>query len=102
MAGMHRETRVELTQNLDYQLRMRVSPRLVATSHMLELSSMELHQEIAAELLDNPALELIEAPTCPVCGGTLHGSICPVCLALQKSPPAGDGEADDGPADYEY
>ncbi|HZK66396.1 MAG TPA: RNA polymerase factor sigma-54 [Chloroflexota bacterium] len=72
---------------------MRVSPRLVAANHILQLSTMELQQAISAELSDNPALEMIEIPTCPTCGSQLQGSICPQCLRRQKA----DNELLDGP-----
>jgi RNA polymerase sigma-54 factor len=74
---------------------MRVSPRLVAASYILELSSMELQQAIAQELEENPAIELVEQAACQVCGGPLHGSICPSCLSLQKGPAAGEDEYGD-------
>src|SRR5919197_5903046 len=63
---------------------MKVSPRLVAANYILELSSQELQQAIATELSENPALELVEVPTCGVCGTELHGSICPRCIQRQK------------------
>ena len=66
------------------KLGMKVSPRMVAANHILELSSLELQQAIAVELDENPALEKLEEPSCPVCGGPLRGSICPQCLAEQK------------------
>ncbi|MGE5619457.1 MAG: RNA polymerase factor sigma-54 [Sphingomonadaceae bacterium] len=66
------------------QQTMRVSPRLVAANHILQLSSMELQQAISSELAENPALELIDIPTCPTCGTQLQGSICPQCLRRQK------------------
>jgi RNA polymerase sigma-54 factor len=72
---------------------MRVSPRLVAANHILQLSSLELQQAIAGELADNPAMELIEVPTCPTCGSPLQGSICPQCIRRQKP----DNEMLDGP-----
>jgi RNA polymerase sigma-54 factor len=72
---------------------MRVSPRLVAANHILQLSSLELQQAISSELQDNPALELIDIPTCPTCGTQLQGSICPNCLRRQKS----DNQLLDGP-----
>src|SRR5438270_5433377 len=64
---------------------MKVSPRLVAANYILELSSQELQQQIATELNENPALELVEIPTCRVCGTELQGSICPRCIQRQKS-----------------
>jgi RNA polymerase sigma-54 factor len=67
------------------QQTMRVSARLVAANHVLELSSQALQQAIAAELNDNPALELVEVSTCRVCGTEMHGSICPNCIQRQKT-----------------
>ena len=64
---------------------MKVSPRLVAANYILELSSQELQQQIATELSENPALELVEMPTCRVCGTELQGSICPRCIQRQKT-----------------
>ncbi|MHB0871413.1 MAG: RNA polymerase factor sigma-54 [Chloroflexota bacterium] len=75
------------------QQTMKVSPRLVAANHILQLSSMELQQAISSELEDNPALELIDIPTCPTCGTQLQGSICPQCLRRQKP----ENELLDGP-----
>ena len=67
------------------QQSMRVSPRLVAANYILELSSQELQQAIATELHDNPALEVVDVPTCRVCGTEMRGSICPHCIQQQKS-----------------
>src|ERR1700682_2539894 len=64
---------------------MKVSPRLVAANYILELSSQELQQAIATELHDNPALEVVDVPTCRVCGTEMRGSICPRCIQQQKS-----------------
>ncbi len=66
------------------QQTMRVSPRLIAANHILELSSLELQQAISLELSDNPALELVDVPNCQVCGSELQGSICPCCIQRQK------------------
>ncbi len=86
---------MDLTQDMAVHMGMRVSPRLVAASYILELSSMELQQAISAELADNPAMEMLEQPTCPTCGEPLHGSICPNCLNAQKGPTSSsDGDYD--------
>src|SRR5438128_9720430 len=84
-----------MTMQLDYeqtltpyfgaQQSMKVSPRLVAANYILELSSQELQQAIATELHDNPALEVVDVPTCRVCGTEMRGSICPRCIQQQKS-----------------
>ena len=78
---------MELTQDATVQMGMRVSPRLVAASYILELSSQELQQAIAQEISENPAMELVEKETCPACGGPMQGSICPACLSQQKLSP---------------
>ncbi|HLG50938.1 MAG TPA: RNA polymerase factor sigma-54 [Chloroflexota bacterium] len=91
---------MELTQEASAQMGMKVSPRLVAASYILELSSQELQQAIAQELAENPALELLEKETCPVCGGPLQGSICPACLSQQKAPIATPDSDIDGSDDY--
>ena len=79
------EMDLDFTQDLGSQQTLRVSPRLVAASYILELSSQELQQQIANELSDNPALELVDVPTCQICGSELQGSICPWCIQRQRS-----------------
>jgi RNA polymerase sigma-54 factor len=100
---------LDLTPEMTPLQAVRVSPRLVAANHILALSSLELQQAIAAELQENPALELVEIPTCAVCGTPLEGSVCPRCLERQKGtaatpaplpdpeerPPAPPAERDD-------
>jgi RNA polymerase sigma-54 factor len=76
---------LELTQDASAVQSLKVSPRLVAANYILELSSLELQQAISEELHENPALELIEVPTCAVCGTELQGSVCPRCVQRQKS-----------------
>lgn len=76
---------MDLTQELSPQMSQKVSPRLVAASYILELSSLELQQTISEELNDNPAMDMVEKETCSVCGGALQGSICPHCLSQQKT-----------------
>jgi RNA polymerase sigma-54 factor len=91
---------VELTQEVSTQMGVRVSPRLVAASYILELSSQELQQAIAQEISENPAMELVEKETCPACGGPLQGSICPACLSQQKSTPTMPENDYDNSDDY--
>ena len=91
---------MEMTQDISPQMGMRVSPRLVAASYILELSSQELQQAIAQEISENPAMELVEKETCPACGGPLQGSICPACLSLQKISPASQDADYDSSDDY--
>jgi RNA polymerase sigma-54 factor len=63
---------------------MKVWPRLIQANEVLQLSSQDLEQLISRELQENPALEVVEAQRCDVCGTELHGSICPQCLSRQK------------------
>jgi RNA polymerase sigma-54 factor len=103
---MTMELELDLGQEFTPSQTLKVSPRLVAANYILELSSQELQQQIATELSENPALELVEIPTCRVCGTELQGSICPRCIQTQKSGSAStygsDGRGysyDDSPAD---
>src|SRR5919204_5009730 len=82
---MAMELELDLAQEYTPSQTIKVSPRLVAANYILELSSQELQQAIATELNDNPALELVEVPTCRVCGTEMQGSICPRCIQRQKS-----------------
>jgi RNA polymerase sigma-54 factor len=86
---------LELSQDVSQLQSTRVSARLVAANYILELSSLELQQAVSTELNDNPALEMIDVPTCPICGTELQGSICSRCLQRQKgdalAPPVADG-----------
>src|SRR5918998_842351 len=81
---------MELSQVATTQ--MKVSPRLVAMNHVLELSSIELQELISAELGENPALEMMDKPTCPRCGAAQEGPICAHCLSRQSQ----NGESPDG------
>src|SRR5207248_9588442 len=103
---MTMELELDLGQEFTASQTLKVSPRLVAANYILELSSQELQQQIATELSENPALELVEIPTCRVCGTELQGAICPRCIQHQKSGSAstcgsvGRGYSyDDSPAD---
>jgi RNA polymerase sigma-54 factor len=82
---MTMELELDVGQDFSANQTQRVSPRLVAANYILELSSQELQQQISTELSENPALELVETPTCRVCGTELQGSICPRCIQRQKS-----------------
>src|SRR4051794_15643235 len=82
---MTMELELDLGQDFSQSQTMKVSPRLVAANYILELSSQALQQQIATELSENPALELVEIPTCRVCGTELQGSICPRCIQRQKT-----------------
>jgi len=93
---MTMELELDLGQEYTPNQTLKVSPRLVAANYILELSSQELQQQIANELNDNPALELVEVPTCRVCGTELQGSICPRCIQHQKGSSATSPYNSDG------
>ncbi len=78
------EMELDFSHDLSSQQSLKVSPRLVAASYILELSSQELQQQIAAELTDNPALELLDVPTCSACSTELQNGICPWCIQRQQ------------------
>src|SRR3954452_13841142 len=96
---MTMELELDLGQEFTPSQTLKVFARLFAGNYILELSSQELQQQIAPELSENPALELVEIPTCRVCGTELQGSICPRCIQTQKSSTSPSGA--DGPS-YSY
>ena len=73
---------MELSQVASAQ--MKVSPRLVAMNHVLELSSMELQNLISQELSENPALETQDREMCPRCGAALERLVCSHCMTAPK------------------
>lgn len=71
-----------LVQSQKHSHRPLTSAHLAHTMALLELTSLELGQKIEAALANNPALETLEARTCPRCRRPLlpHGP-CPTCSA---------------------
>jgi RNA polymerase sigma-54 factor len=69
--------RLEQTPRPDHALK--VSARLVTSSHILHLSADELEKIVNQEQTDNPALEVIESPVCLFCGTPMCGQICTAC-----------------------
>ena len=91
---------IELNQHLQPQLHVRVTPKQIAANSILAMSSVELTEAIAAELDENPALDMVEQSNCPICGSVITGSHCTECLPKGA---AGYGPAeimDGGPGDY--
>jgi RNA polymerase sigma-54 factor len=74
---------MEMNQDTTQLLQQRVSPRLIAANHILELSSQELQSQIARELDENPALEMSDLVICPTCGQPIEGE-CPRCSRKQE------------------
>lgn len=68
------------------EMRQWVSPSLIEANYILSLSQQELQAVIESEMMQNPALELDDRPTCPVCESVLEGRYCPVCRSDQETP----------------
>jgi RNA polymerase sigma-54 factor len=92
---------IELSQQIQPVVTVKVTPKQIAANYILQMSSAQLQEAIAQELDENPALEMNELPTCPICGSPVAGSYCTDCM-----PRKADGEdgsrlisADDLPAD---
>jgi RNA polymerase sigma-54 factor len=67
-------------------LRPQTTAHLAQTMALLELTTVELHQKVEAELARNPALELIEDLRCPNCHKVLqHNQPCPNCTSTLNS-----------------
>lgn len=75
------ETGFEYSQ----ELRPWVSPSLIEANYILSLSQQQLQQVIAAEMEANPALEMDDRQTCPICNSMLDGNFCPTCLTHQET-----------------
>jgi RNA polymerase sigma-54 factor len=79
---------VELSQQIQPVITTKVTPKQIAANYILQMSSVELQEAIAQELDENPALELQELPTCPICGSAIAGPYCTECMPQR-------GESDD-------
>ena len=80
---------IEVTQQLQPIIQAKVTPKQIAANYILQMSSVELQEAIAQELDENPALEITELPTCPICGSPIAGNYCTECMPRK-------GEADEG------
>lgn len=68
-----------------------VSAKLIASITILQLSSLELEQQISNELVENPAFEVEEVPQCLQCGSPLREGGCPNCGLNASSTYTNDG-----------
>ncbi len=80
---------IELSQQLQPVMQVKVTPKQIAANYILQMSSVELQEAIAEELDENPALEMQELPTCPICGSPVAGNYCTDCMPRK-------GQAEDG------
>ncbi|MCL4544273.1 MAG: RNA polymerase factor sigma-54 [Chloroflexi bacterium] len=70
---------MDLEQQIRPETSFRISPRLIQSTRILALSSVELSQAIEQEMNENPALEVEQLPGCPNCGMTLNDGRCLNC-----------------------
>lgn len=75
---------MDVSMEMQPELRQWISPRLIEANHILSLSLQELEQTIMTELDANPALELEELAACPLCGSKLDGRFCLTCAVDQR------------------
>jgi RNA polymerase sigma-54 factor len=92
---------VELSQQLQQTLQVKVTPKQIAANYILQMSSVELQEAIAQELDENPALEMLELPVCPICGAPVAGNYCTECMPRKSGTDEDGGRTlgDELPAD---
>lgn len=66
-----------LKTGLNQSVQARIDPKIVLTSQLLQLSSLELEQAIESELMENPALERIEESQEPITHEEILRTIAP-------------------------
>ncbi len=77
---------LEQLQSSTQQQTLNISAKLIASIKILQCSAEELEQTIAAELSENPALEVEELASCTRCGSSLRAGICPNCDRRVEEP----------------
>jgi RNA polymerase sigma-54 factor len=85
---------MELNQETQQSMQVRVSPRLIAANHILELSSQELQETISNEIDENPALDMVDLVICPTCGQPIEGERCVRCTRKTEEKTAPDVTTD--------
>jgi len=82
---------LEIRQITDVRQVQTISPQFILTQRLLQLTSIELMQEIEVELSENPVLEMVEVVTCPYCHRPIEGNRCENC---GQKPGVGDDGLD--------
>lgn len=81
-----------LHQSQGQRLQQKADPQLLMTNRILQMSTMELQQQIALEIAENPALEQAEEYPCSRC--EIPGPQCVECpyyrAQMAATPPGGD------------
>ena len=92
---------IEVRQQLQAVMQVKVTPKQIATNYILQMSSVELQEAIAEELDENPALEMQELPACPICGSPVTGNYCTDCMPRKNQGEDGSSQVstDDLPGD---
>jgi RNA polymerase sigma-54 factor len=92
---------IEITQQLQPAMQVKVTPKQIAANAILEMSAVELQAAIAEELDENPALEMAELPNCPICGNPVAGNYCTECMPRKADDSDGSSNlsVDDLPGD---
>jgi RNA polymerase sigma-54 factor len=92
---------IELSQQMQPVVTAKVTPKQIAANYILQMSSVELQEAIAQELDENPALEMQELPTCPICGSPITGNYCTECMPRKADTddPTRNVSTDDLPSD---
>ncbi len=92
---------MDLSLDFTQEMGMKVSPTLIAVNQILALSSQELQTAMKQEAEENPAFEIVEHQTCPICGETLKGTHCANCARID---PTRAQQPPDGPTfdDFPY
>src|SRR5256714_3832443 len=58
---------------------LRVTPKLITSSAILQVSADELERAVSSEQVENPALEVDEQRICHFCGTRIYGQTCSAC-----------------------
>jgi RNA polymerase sigma-54 factor len=92
---------LELSQQIQQVVTVKVTPKQIAANYILQMSAVQLQEAIAQELDENPALEMNELPTCPICGSSVAGAYCTDCMPRKAEGDDGSRpiSADDLPAE---
>lgn len=80
---------VELRQEISIKQLQTISPQLIQAQRLLQVTALELRDEILQEMTENPALEMEEIMTCPHCHRPMDGARCEFC---GKKPGSADDE----------
>lgn len=82
---------MELSQNISVRQVQTLSPQFILSQQLLQMPVMELMQELAKELDQNPILEIEEVILCSGCRRPLKNAVCEYC---GKSSEYSSGETD--------